>query len=70
MKWKSNNLYTILPIRVAVGEFHQRQLHQLELAAERRRILKRQAKLNRRRPTEDLCASIPAQAAPDPSPTT
>ena len=31
MKWKGNNLYTILPIHSAVGTFHQRQLRKLEL---------------------------------------
>jgi len=42
MKWKGNNLYTILPIQSAVAVFYQRQLHQLELVAERERIQKRQ----------------------------
>lgn len=70
MKWKGNNLYTILPIRIAVEEFHQQQLCQMELAAERKRIRKRQAKLNRRRPTAALCAMVPDQATPDPSTTT
>ncbi len=67
MKWKGNNLYTILPIRMAVDEFYQRRLRQLELAVERNRIRKRQAKLDRRRPTAAPCASVPAQAVPDPS---
>ena len=31
MKWKGNNLYTILPIHSAVDIFHQRQLRKLEL---------------------------------------
>ncbi len=44
MKWKGNNLYTILPIRAAVEDYHQRQLIQLELNAERRRIQKQQDK--------------------------
>jgi len=70
MKWKGNNLYTILPIRTAVEEFHQRQLSQLELDAECRRIRKQQTKHNRRRPRAALCASTSAQAAPDPSPDT
>ena len=30
MKWKGNNLYTILPIHSAIGIFHQRQLRKLE----------------------------------------
>lgn len=33
MKWKGNNLYTILPIRSAANIFHQRQLRKLELDA-------------------------------------
>ncbi len=70
MKWKGNNLYTILPIRVAVDEFYQRQIRQMELATECSRIRKRQEKLDRRRPTAALCATVPAQAVPVPSPTT
>ena len=31
IKWKGNNLYTILPIHSAVDIFHQRQLRRLEL---------------------------------------
>ena len=31
MKWKGNNLYTILPIQSAVDIFHQRQLRKLEI---------------------------------------
>lgn len=31
MKWKGNNLYTILPINSAVDIFHQRQLRKLEM---------------------------------------
>lgn len=31
MKWKGNNLYTILPIQSAVDIFHQRQLQRLEI---------------------------------------
>lgn len=38
MKWKGNNLYTILPIRSAVDIFHQRQLRKLELDAARSRL--------------------------------
>lgn len=69
MKRNGNNVYTILPTRTAVENVHQQQLRQLELAAERSRIRKRQAKLNRRRPAAALCAPAPAQAAPDPSST-
>lgn len=38
MKWKGNNLYTILPIRSAVDIFHQRQLRKLELDVARSRL--------------------------------
>ncbi len=50
MKWKGNNLYTILPTRSAVSAFHQRQLDQLELDADRLRIHKMQDALNRHHP--------------------
>ncbi len=68
MKWKGNNLYTILPISVAMDEFYQRQLRQLELDTKRSRIQRQQAKLNRRRPTAALCATETAKTTPDPSP--
>ena len=38
MKWKGNNLYTILPIHSAVGILHQRQLRGLELDVARSRL--------------------------------
>lgn len=38
MKWKGNNLYTILPIYSAVDIFHQRQLRQLEIDAAKSRL--------------------------------
>ena len=38
MKWKGNNLYTILPVHSAVGIFHQRQLRRLELDVARSRL--------------------------------
>lgn len=53
MKWKGNNLYTILPTQAAVDQFHQRQLHQLELDTERRRVRKRQERLARDRTHAD-----------------
>ena len=65
MKWKGNNLYTILPVRPAVDAFHQRQLHQLELDAEHRRVIRRQQKYDRRHPRTALCASVSAPAASD-----
>ena len=40
MKWNGNNCYTILPIQQAADAFYQRQLEELELAAERQRIAK------------------------------
>lgn len=66
MKWKGNNLYTILPVRAAVDVFHQRQLQQLELDIGRRRLLKRQAEYDRRHPRAALCAPTPAQATSNP----
>lgn len=44
MKWNGNNLYTILPIQCAAGEYHQRQFYQLEETLERQRV---QAHLSR-----------------------
>ena len=38
MKWKGNNLYTILPIHSAISIFHQRQLRKLELDVARSRL--------------------------------
>ncbi|MDY3984582.1 hypothetical protein [Dysosmobacter sp.] len=35
LKWKGNNLYTILPIGVAMDAFYQRQLWQLEVRVAR-----------------------------------
>ena len=55
LKWKGNNLYTIQPVKPAVDAFHQRQLHQLKLDAEHRRVHKRQAEYNRRHPRAALC---------------
>lgn len=66
MKWKGNNLYTVQPVRSAVDAFHQRQLRQLELDAERRRAFRRQAEYNRRHPRAALCAPASAPTAPDP----
>ena len=67
MKWKGNNLYTILPVRSAADAFHQRQLQRLELEVRRRRTLQRQKEYDCRHPRDALCAPIPASAAPDPS---
>ena len=38
MKWKGNNLYTILPIYSAVDTFHQQQLRQLEIDVAKSRL--------------------------------
>lgn len=55
MKWTGNNLYTILPTQAAVDQFHQRQLYQLELDAERRRIRRRQKACDHRHSRTVLC---------------
>ena len=66
LKWRGNNLYAILPVRAAVDAFYRRQLHQLELDAERRRVLRRQAEYDRRHPRTALCASASTRTTPDP----
>lgn len=48
--------------------FHQRQIHQLELDAERRHVLRQQMEYDRRRPRAALYASVSALAAPDTHP--
>ena len=50
MKWKGNNLYTVLPTQQAVDAFHQRQLDRLELDAECGRVRKQQEHFARDRP--------------------
>ncbi len=67
MKWKGNNLYTILPVRAAVDTFHQRQLRQLELDVERRHVIRRQQEYDRRHPRAALCTPAVAEAALDPA---
>ena len=67
MKWNGNNLYTILPVRAAVDVFHQRQLRQLELDTEHRRVHKRQAEYDHRHPRAALCATASAQTTPGPA---
>lgn len=67
MKWKGNNLYTILPVRSAVDTFHRQQLRQLELDAERRCTLRRQEEYDRRHPRAALCATAVAEAVPNPA---
>ena len=64
MKWKGNNLYTILPMRAAMDTFYQRQLHQLELDVEHRRVLRQQAEYDRRHPRAAPCATAVAEATP------
>ena len=66
LKWKGNNLYTILPVKTAVDTFYRQQLHQLELDAERRRVLRQQVEYGRRRPRTALCASASMRTTPDP----
>ena len=67
MKWKGNNLYTILPMRAAMDTFYQRQLHQLELDVEHRRVIRRQQEYDRRHPRAALCTPAVAEAALDPA---
>ena len=67
MKWKGNNLYTILPVRTAVETFHRRQIYQLGLDAERCCTLRRQEEYDHRHPRAALCATAVAEAAPDPA---
>lgn len=43
MKWKGNNLYTILPIKQAMDSFYQQQLQRLELDTQYKRHRERQA---------------------------
>lgn len=50
MKWRGNNLYTILPTQRAVDTFHQQQLDHLKLEATRRRVYQRQEYFARDRP--------------------
>lgn len=64
MKWKGNNLYTILPVRSAVDMFHRQQLRQLELDTECYRTLQRQAEYDRRHPRAAPCATAVAEATP------
>ena len=59
MKWKGNNLYTILPVRPAADAFHQRQLQWLELEAKHGRVLQRQKEYDRRHSRDALCARSP-----------
>jgi len=68
MKWKGNNLYTILPTRSAVAEFHQRQIDRLELDAERRRVRERQVEYDRRHPRAVLHIQAPASTTLPPVP--
>lgn len=42
LKWNGNNLYTILPTQKAVETFHQRQLCQMELETQRRKLHRQQ----------------------------
>ncbi len=68
MKRNGNNIYTIRPIREAVGRYNERQLRQLELDAEQERIRKRQEEYSRRRPTAALCTAPATRAALEPIP--
>ncbi len=68
LKRNGNNVYTILPIRAAVEDYHQQQLRRLELDAQRRRALQRQDTDTRRHSTAALCAADVSKTTPDPPP--
>ncbi len=70
MKWKGNNLYTILPTQRAMDAFHQRQFGRLELDAERRYVRKRQAEYDHRHPRAALCTPPSVLGASSPIPAT
>jgi len=55
MKRNGNNVYTILSIRSAVEDVHQRQLYRLKLDAQRRQSLERQEEYSRCHPSAALC---------------
>ena len=67
MKWKGNNLYTILPVRSAADAGYQRQLRQLDLEVERIRVRRQQAEYDRRHPRAAPCATDTVQTTPDPA---
>ncbi len=68
MRRNGNNIYTILPAKVAIEGYHRQQLRRLELDAQHRRALQRQANYTRRCPTAALCAAGAAETTPDPTP--
>lgn len=45
LKWKGNNLYTILPVGVAMDVFYQRQLHKLDAVAAKQKAEARWSRL-------------------------
>lgn len=59
MKWNGNNLYTILPTQRAVEAFHQRQLYQLELEAQRRKLRRCQERQTRQAPAPASAIEAP-----------
>ncbi|MDE6589359.1 MAG: helix-turn-helix domain-containing protein [Oscillospiraceae bacterium] len=68
MKWKGNNLYTVLSTQAAVDQFHQRQLDRLELDSERRYVRKRQEEYDHRHPRTVLCVPPSVLGASGPVP--
>lgn len=62
-----NLRYTILPIQEAVDCFHERQMAQLELEAERQRAMAKLAEFDRVAQQEPLCAALPEAAGTDPA---
>lgn len=67
LKRNGNLRYTILPIQEAVDYFHEQQMAQLELEAERQRAIAKLAEYDRVAPQEPLCAALPETAGTDPA---
>lgn len=66
LKRNGNLRYTILPIQEAVDCFHEQQMAQLELEAERQQAMAKLAEYDRVAPQEQLCAALPEAAGTDP----
>ncbi len=56
LKRNGNNIYTILPLRAAVEDYHQRQMRELEQSAARLRAERRLKAVTRRRPAVAPCS--------------
>ncbi len=67
MKWKGNNLYTILPVKIAVDKFYQRQLSLLDLDVKRQQLHELQEKYKRQHPIAAQCATADTTATLNPA---